>query len=498
MRLSFQFLTIAATLALCSGSFSDKIKHVIILMLENRSFDHMLGFLKKSNPNVNGCLPDQSGCSNHVDPLDSSSTSYTVDDTAVYVQASPHHSITSTTQQIYGYMTDSVPSDAIPTMDGFIASYADEFGNNLTAAASIMKCFAPEHISVIANLSMEFGVFDGWFSSVPGPTMVNRAYAASATSHGMGTNDEVTIAKGLPQKTMFRQLQEMGLDYAVYYQDVPSVLQFKDMRHRDARPRYHAISELYTDVATGNIPEFVWVEPAYFSTSRQAATDQHPDHDVSLGEQLIKDIYDSIRASSIWNDTLFMITYDEHGGFFDHVPPPANVPSPDGIDSVDPPFDFTRLGVRIPTVAISPWIKKGSVFHASEDPSAGQYEHSSIAATVVHKLFPPARGYPPPEYLTERDAWAKTFERIVDDSELRTDCLVSAPSVFSHQKHFPNLIPKQDGSQLLTDLQRELIALVGSLATNSPNHPDTTNWTEEMGGKYCEQKVSEFLSSESE
>jgi phospholipase C len=81
-----------------------------------------------------------------------------------------------------------------------------------------MKCFAPDHVPIIANLSMEYGVFDGWYASVPGPTMVNRAYAGSATSDGMGTNDDLRIALGFPQKSMYKQLREMGLDYRVYYQ----------------------------------------------------------------------------------------------------------------------------------------------------------------------------------------------------------------------------------------------------------------------------------------
>jgi phospholipase C len=90
-------------------------------------------------------------------------------------------------------------------------------------------------VPIISTLAQEFGFFDGWHASVPGPTLVNRAYASSATSNGMGTNDELTIAKGMPQKTMFRQLVEMGHDYSVYYSDIPTVLMFKDMRHKEAR-----------------------------------------------------------------------------------------------------------------------------------------------------------------------------------------------------------------------------------------------------------------------
>ena len=147
-----------------------------------------------------------------------------MDDDAVYVQVSPHHSIVWTSEQVYGLPKGTVPSnDDDRTMDGFVYSYADNFEGKTTPealeqGATVMKCFSPDHIPIMTNLSMEYGVFDGWFASVPGPTMVNRAYAGSGTSDGMGTNDYQRIVFGLPQKTMFKQLLEMGLDYRVYYQ----------------------------------------------------------------------------------------------------------------------------------------------------------------------------------------------------------------------------------------------------------------------------------------
>jgi len=470
-------------LSVYAGNVMDRIKHVLVLMLENRSFDHMLGLLKRLNPEVNGCLPNDAGCSNTVDPLDPTSASYTVGENAVYVQVDPHHSIKWTTEQIYGYPVGTTPPEgAAPSMNGFISSYIDAFSGDVAGGATIMQCFAPEHVPIMSNLSMEYGFFDGWHASVPGPTMVNRAYAASATSNGMGTNDAVTIAKGLPQKTMFRQLEEMGLDYAVYFQDVPSLLQFKDMRHRDARPRYHVLSKLSEDLASGNIPQFTWIEPAYFNGPLQDASDQHPDHDVGLGEKLIKNVYEAIRASPIWNETLFIITYDEHGGFFDHVSPMENIPSPDGINSTDDPFDFTRLGVRIPTVMISPWIEKGSVFHAPRNQNAGQYEHSSIISTVVHKIFQPTENHPRPRYLTARDEWAKTFEWVVEGiPQMRTDCPMTLPDVVLHQEKYPGALPPQDGSLPVSSLQKDLISLMAGVTDQQIDMADVAKWTESQG-----------------
>lgn len=361
-----------------------------------------------------------------------------------------------------------------------------------------MQCFAPEHVPIISTLATEFMTIDGWFASVPGPTEVNRAYASSATSHGMGTNDDVTLAKGLPQKTMFRQLREMGLDYRVYFQLVPSVLIFKEMRRKDARQRYHILPQLFEDLKSGNAANFTWIEPAYYDTPGHPATDQHPDHDVSAGEQLIKDVYEAIRASPLWEKSALLITYDEHGGFFDHVPPPINVPSPDNISSTDDPFDFTRLGVRVPTVLVSPYVPRGSVLHA-QDYGMPQFEHSSIVSTVVHKLFRSHNPLYQPEFLTARDAWARTFETAFSLAVPRKDCIESLPEVPNHRLLFPNSLPPLDGKLPLTELQVELVLMVagidGDELSQSLTSDVVSRWTEMQGAEYLEPRVSKFLAS---
>lgn len=174
-----------------------------------------------------------------------------------------------------------------------------------------------------------------------------------------GTNDVEKMVKGFPQKTMFKQLEEMGLDWRVYFEFAPLVLEFKDMRRPPARKSYRVMSTFFEDAAAGDLPAYTWLEPRWMDTPAGPANDQHPDHDASAGDRLIKDIYEAIRAGPAWNKTAFIITYDEHGGFFDHVPPPTGVPNPDGLNSTDDPFDFTRLGVRVPFVVVSPWVQKG-------------------------------------------------------------------------------------------------------------------------------------------
>lgn len=474
-----------------------KIKYVIVLMMENRSFDHMLGMLKKNNAEINGCLAsDVETCTNHVDPADSTSTAYTVDDTAVYEQNDPHHSISGTSQQIYGKNDGDTSS---PQMSGFIASYADEFADG--DGSSIMKCFAPEHVPAITSIAQEFAVFDGYHASVPGPTEPNRAYAISATSHGMGTNDVETMVRGLPQKTIFRQVEEMGLDYRIYLGDAPACIMFKDLRHKDARKRYRFLKKsLYDDLAAGDMPDYTWIEPAYFDGPGQAAADQHPAHDVSVGDQLIKDIYEAVRSSPIWNETAFIITYDEHGGFYDHVPPPQdNVPNPDGLNDDSQNFTFNRLGVRVPFVVASPWVKKGTVVHAAPA-DGGQYEHSSIVSTVVHKLLKPVNPLLKPKYLTKRDEWAATFEGVFDThtSTLpRTDCPKKLPDVPAHRLLYPDSLPPLTGHNKLTDFQKSIIvSLAGAVDDRSVTFDALADWTEAQAGTWSAAKMREFVEGE--
>ena len=285
--------------------------------------------------------------------------------------------------------------------------------------------------------------------------------------------------------------------------DVPSVLSFKDCRDKEARSKYSSYDNLAADLASGDMPQFTWVEPAYFSTPAQPATDQHPDHDVSLGEEVIKNIYESLRASPIWEDSVLMITYDEHGGFFDHVQPPINVPNPDGKVATDDPFDFTRLGVRIPTVIVSPFIEKGSVFHSppttpdANNQTSSQYDHTSIIATVVHKLFKPAEGFPTPEYLTKRDAWAKTFEDVFNYGDgVRKDCVQNLPEVFSHKLNVPDALPHSLGREFLTDLQEELLVmLAGAAGDESFTRETMKGWTEGDGKAYCQAKMKSVLAA---
>jgi len=241
------------------------------------------------------------------------------------------------------------------------------------------------------------------------------------------------------------------------------------MREPNNSIHIRLFDEFIVDATLGTLPEYSFIEPRYFEdfdSQYFPANDQHPAHDVAQGELLIKEVYETLRSSPLWTETMLVITYDEHGGFYDHVPTPTHgVPNPDGINSVDPPFDFTRLGVRIPAIVVSPWINKGTVEHkcVNGPTSHSHYDHTSIMATVK-KMFDL------PNFLTKRDAWACTFEWIVEQrDEPRTDCPLTIPAPPSSRPQGHRKI----GDPSLNDLQLTFMNVV-SLMTFFFNETATT------------------------
>eukprot|EP00483_Globobulimina_turgida_P002054 UN02056 len=207
-----------------------------------------------------------------------------------------------------------------------------------------------------------------------------------------------------------------------YFEDAPTSGFLNYVRVRAEHGRL--IENLYQDLKKGELPLFSWIDPAYWDKNPlNRASDEHPDHDVTAGEKLLKNIYEHLRASSRWNDTLLFIYYDEHGGFFDHIPPP-NCPNPDGLNSSDitPPFSFERLGLRVPAILVSPWIKKGTIGHKPKHDEA-QYCHSSLIHTIREQFAPTS------PWLTEREKWSLTFEDLINLNEVRTDCPMKLPEV---------------------------------------------------------------------
>jgi len=210
----------------------------------------------------------------------------------------------------------------------------------------------------------EFGsIKHRWFAAIPTSTQPNRLYVHSATSAGLISNVARLLEKGYTQRTIFENLDDAGISFGIYFQNVPTTLFYRNLRKLKYVSRFHDYDTLFKRHAKeGKLPGYVVLEQRYFNLKVAPANDDHPSHDVYEGQRFVKEVYETLRASPQWNQTLFLITYDEHGGFYDHVPTPVRgVPNPDGIVGPEPfNFKFDRLGVRVPTIAVSPWIEKGT------------------------------------------------------------------------------------------------------------------------------------------
>lgn len=363
-------------------------------------------------------------------------------------------------------------------MNGFISNAASRISKEWSK--NIMKNFRESTAPVISSLAENFAVFDMWFSSVPGPTQPNRLYLHTCTSDGMGHNDLVRMFFGLPQKSIYQSMEEVGHTWRVYFSEISEVLMLAQMRKAEYIPNYRWFDQFEEDVKKGDLPTLTMIHPNYFSIINGPATDQHPDHAVTEGERFIKFIYETLRASPIWNETAFLITYDEHGGFYDHFPPPVNVPNPDGKNTSINNFDFTRLGVRVPTILISPWVNR-RVIH--EPINGAYYDHSSVHATLK-KMFGLNN------YLTKRDLYAGSFEFLLNErSTPRTDCPVKLPEVPDHYK-IEKAIPEH--LQPLNSLQKSLIIIAEGL-TNTTYSMANEIQTEHEGALYVKHLVKKFL-----
>ncbi|XP_017629833.2 non-specific phospholipase C4-like [Gossypium arboreum] len=433
-----------------NSASSYPIKTIVILVQENRSFDHMLGWFKSLNPEIDGVTGSES---NPISTSDPNSPMVFFKDNSEYVDPDPAHSIQAIYEQVFGqpWSSDLPNPPHEPTMNGF-AQNAERTEKGM--AEAVMKGFKPDAVPVYKELASKFGICDRWFASVPSSTQPNRMFVHSATSYGQTSNDAIKLIKGFPQKTIFESLDESGFSFGIYYQYPPSTLFFRNLRQMKYLKNFHQFDlHFKKHCEEGKLPNYVVVEQRYFDLLSVPANDDHPSHDVSEGQKFVKEVYEALRSSPQWREMLLVITYDEHGGFYDHVPTPTTgVPSPDDIVGPEPyHFRFDRLGVRVPTFFVSPWIEPGTVIHRPSGPyPTSEFEHSSIPATVK-KIFNLK------EFLTKRDAWAATFEGVINRKNPRVDCPVTFPEPV-------NMRPTEAKETVkLSDFQKELVQMAAVL-----------------------------------
>ena len=285
------------------------------------------------------------------------------------------------------------------SMGGFAQNYAQQksTAEGAAKAADVMHYYTPEQVPVISTLARAFGVCDCWHASAPCQTWPNRFFAHTGTALGHVDNHTFGIPFDAP--SVFKLLEVKQKTWRVYYHDMPQSLLLRDV-WLEALLHYRLFDEVLADARSGALPGYSFIEPRYFTDVLQSLmpNDEHPPHNVVYGEQLIAAVYNALRGSPCWDKTLLIITFDEHGGCYDHVPP-------DGIVANLYGFKFDAYGVRVPAVIVSPYIPAGSKVRPAAGGAGGApypFDHTSIIRTLC-EVFELGDG------LTARDKAAQSL-----------------------------------------------------------------------------------------
>jgi phospholipase C len=407
------------------------IEHVVVVMLENRSLDNMLGALygdgtapslvlpAGSAPSFEGLRPGLTNPSNpgYFDgdppqnvPIATAVRSSTVPD------PDPEETFANVTFQLFGPASPG-PNPRWPML-GFVVNYAQTGASDAT---QIMQCHSPTQVPILSALARSYAVSDAWFASVPSQTWANRAFVHTGTSNGHVDNGNPPDPLDWDVPTIFNVLDSMNVGWAIYHDTVlvPSLTRtmFPKLWPASLDGQFRTLDAFVTDCAQGRLPRYAFVEPSFLLDPN----DDHPPHDVNAGEAFLHAIWTAVSQSPAFANTLLVITYDEHGGCYDHVLPPFGATAPDSVSTRgDQGFGFDRFGVRVPAVVVSPWIAAGTVFRSD---GTVPYDHTSILATLRDWL-----AIPPSAMLSSRRiAAAPTLGQLLTLQTPRTEVPSLAP-----------------------------------------------------------------------
>jgi phospholipase C len=364
-----------------------KIDHIVVLMLENRSFDHMLGYLslEGGRGDIDGLREEFANVHDgHRYPVHHLDTTAIPDD--------PDHSARSVDRQVGG-----------GKMDGFVASYAETLSRGGVKDGDpgrVMGYYNAADVPVYDHLAREFAVCERWFSSVPGATWPNRLYAIT----GRAARSRDDLPHNLPpmynQPSFVRHLDAGGISWRWYSFEV-GTLRMADAHYALGHHGNFAFfskenlnwkaalevridaqtTSFLEDAARGTLPSVSWIDPNFsnFNPIGFQPNDDHAPADIRDGQELVLAVYHALATGPQWEKTMLVIFYDEHGGFYDHVPPP--------VAADDHRRMFGRYGVRVPALVVSPWAEAGSV-------STTVFDHTSIIKTILLRFAPDALSRP--------------------------------------------------------------------------------------------------------
>lgn len=430
-----------------------RIKHVVVLMLENRGFNHMLGY----RPGVNGVAPGKPAMCNPISLSDPSKGEICYSNNAQNVPehfCDPNHD--AMPQHIGAFGLAALEHDfSNASMIGWVDKATRYWHGKSKNYCSIMECFSPENLPVINALADNFVLHDQFFSSFTGPTWPQRLFSLTGTSRGL-TETSTPWYRNVrgelyPQRNIFDQVADAGLDWKVVINDTTWEGMIDTIANHPEN--VELLSTFFEKAKTGKLPSFSWINPraGVNLTTGEGSTDQHPPHQVFHAERFVKQIYEALRASPAWNDTLFVYYYDEQGGFAESFPVPATAPAPDDFSTFpDEWVTFTHGGLRIPALLISPWLPKNMVVSAPPADAMpapdSVFELTSILA-LTRSLLGIDEGP-----LTKRDAWAATQDYLFDLlSEPRTDCPMHLPDALTDARDQELL--RTEGDSPLDSLQ---------------------------------------------
>ncbi len=319
------------------------IDHVVVLMMENACFDRMVGCMADVHPGLDG-----------VDPAHPAANPDTQAGHDIFqaptwtrnIERDPLHYLNNSLAQLDGGTNRGFVNDFVRTHPS----------STVEERREIMAYYPRGFLPGLHTLAEHFVVCDRWFASLPGPTWINRLFAHSGTSQGRVHEPRGLFSSGMhlyTERTLYDELSDAGVDWRIYYGDVPqSLVLTHQFTHLNKYRRYTHWRE---DVAAGDLPGYTFIEPTYFGPN---CNDQHPPHDIMRGDALIAEVYNVLRSKpELFARTLLIVLYDEHGGFFDHVPPPRTIAPDDNTEL----FAFNVLGFRVPALLVSPMLDPGVI-----------------------------------------------------------------------------------------------------------------------------------------
>ncbi len=449
-----------------SAAALENIQHIVVLMFENRSFDHIFGAFPNANGLINNPLNFKPDCYNLKDPLSPPSD----DNPRIYpkpvdpwhplpndfthdfgdgmmpdlfgptftILGDPQLPTNSNAVYISGYTQDGLVGQIQPTPQTYPATNSGFFTTYNTCKQQgnpVMSYFEPGRLRILYHLAEEFVLCDNWHCDMPGHTLPNRAFIHCGTTGqaGIDDTDGSTVNKPSIFDLIDQQSVAPGPTWKMYAPFGDGKLGVLDTRFLNPCLKYYSgacLSQFEKDCNDCELPFYSFIMCWTHGIDHYTDTSMHPPALVQPGENLLAAVYNTMRNSPSWEDTLLVVTFDENGGMYDHVFPPTTTPP----DPSAPPvaqytkgccgnnwilsstFDFSLLGVRIPAILISPWLAQGKI-------DSTQYQNTSVLHFLIERMN--AIYNTNAAFLTARDANAPSLDSAFDQfgmPEMRTDC----------------------------------------------------------------------------